>query len=39
MQELKQVLLVEDSLYEVELTLAALAETDLVTEVIVVNDG
>lgn len=39
MVELKRILLVEDNQYEVELILAALAETDLSSEVMVVRDG
>jgi CheY-like chemotaxis protein len=37
--ELKRILLVEDSPNDVELTLAALAENHLATEVVVVKDG
>lgn len=39
MQELKRILLVEDSPNDVELTLAALAENHLANEVVVVRDG
>lgn len=39
MNELKRILLVEDSLNDIELTLAALAENHLANEVIVVRDG
>lgn len=39
MQELKQILLVEDSANDVELILAALAESCLANEVVVVGDG
>lgn len=39
MKELKRILLVEDSVNDVELTLAALAENHLANEVIVVRDG
>ncbi|HEY9904251.1 MAG TPA: response regulator [Candidatus Sericytochromatia bacterium] len=39
MQELKRILLVEDSANDVELILAALAESSLANEVVVVRDG
>ncbi|HAG80645.1 MAG TPA: two-component system response regulator [Cyanobacteria bacterium UBA12227] len=39
MQELKRILLVEDNLHDVELTLAALEENYLANEVVVVRDG
>ncbi|MDF0554860.1 response regulator [Kamptonema sp. UHCC 0994] len=39
MEELKRILLVEDSGNDVELTLVALAESHLANEVIVVRDG
>lgn len=39
MQELKRILLVEDSANDVELILAALAESYLANEVVVVRDG
>lgn len=39
MKELKRILLVEDSPYDVELTLAALEENHLANEVVVVRDG
>ncbi|HBL13610.1 MAG TPA: two-component system response regulator [Cyanobacteria bacterium UBA11162] len=39
MQELKRILLVEDNLHDVELTLAALEENHLANEVVVVRDG
>jgi CheY-like chemotaxis protein len=39
MAELKRVLLVEDNLNDVELTLAAFAENHLANEVVVVRDG
>lgn len=39
MQELKRILLVEDSSNDIELTLAALAENCLANEVVVVRDG
>src|SRR4028119_1692176 len=39
MQELKRILLVEDSPNDVELILAALAENCLANEVVVVRDG
>jgi len=39
MNELKRILLVEDSTNDVELILAAFAEINLANEVVVVNDG
>ncbi len=39
MAELKPMLLVEDNLNDIELTLAALAETRLANDVVVVRDG
>lgn len=39
MNEIKRILLVEDSANDVELTLAALSESQLANEVIVVRDG
>jgi len=39
MAELKRILLVEDNLNDIELTLAALAENRLANEVVVVRDG
>lgn len=39
MAELKPILLVEDNVNDIELTLAALAETRLANEVVVVRDG
>jgi CheY-like chemotaxis protein len=39
MAELKPILLVEDNVNDIELTLAALAETHLANEVVVVRDG
>ncbi|WP_434381315.1 response regulator [Melittangium boletus] len=39
MSELKRILLVEDNANDVDLTLAALAETRLANEVVVVRDG
>jgi CheY-like chemotaxis protein len=39
MVELRRILLVEDSLKDVELTLAALAENNLANEVVVARDG
>ncbi len=39
MAELKPILLVEDNANDIELTLAALAETRLANEVVVVRDG
>jgi CheY-like chemotaxis protein len=39
MAELKRVLLVEDNLNDIELTLAAFAENHLANEVVVVRDG
>jgi CheY-like chemotaxis protein len=38
-ESLKRILLVEDSLQDIELTLSALAENELANEVIVVQDG
>jgi CheY-like chemotaxis protein len=39
MQQLKRILLAEDSKHDVELTLEALGEHNLANEVVVVNDG
>lgn len=39
MKELKKILLVEDSAYDIELTLEALASNNLANEVVVTRDG